>query len=109
VKLEQFGVDVIDVSGGLCGGEPKQLRTVKGYFIPQAYEIKKAVRVPIIGVGGITKAEHADRMVREGKVDLVAVGRALWKDPAWAEKAIETLKSSTRMYATPFDANVTKK
>jgi 2,4-dienoyl-CoA reductase-like NADH-dependent reductase (Old Yellow Enzyme family) len=93
VKLEQFGVDVVDVSGGMCGSEPKQLRSVKGYFVPQAYEIKKAVRVPVIGVGGITEAEYADRLVKEGKVDLVAVGRALWKDPKWAEKAVEALKA----------------
>lgn len=93
VKLEQCGVDVVDVSGGLCGSEPKQLRSVKGYFVPQAYEIKKAVRVPVIGVGGITEVEYADRLVREGKVDLVAVGRALWKDPKWAEKAVKALKA----------------
>ena len=93
VKLEQRGVDVVDVSGGLCGSEPKQLRNVKGYFVPQAYEIKKAVRVPVIGVGGITEAEYADMLVRDGKVDLVAVGRAFWKDPKWAEKAVEALKA----------------
>jgi 2,4-dienoyl-CoA reductase-like NADH-dependent reductase (Old Yellow Enzyme family) len=93
VKLEQYGVDIVDVSGGLCGSEPKQLRNVKGYFVPQAYKIKKAVRTPIIGVGGITEAEYADKLVRDGKVDLVAVGRALWKDPKWAEKAVETLKT----------------
>ena len=40
-KLEQSGVDIIDVSGGMCGSEPKQLRQVKGYFVPQASEIKK--------------------------------------------------------------------
>jgi 2,4-dienoyl-CoA reductase-like NADH-dependent reductase (Old Yellow Enzyme family) len=93
VRLEQYGVDVVDVSGGLCGSEPKQLRSVKGYFVPQAYEIKKAVRTPIIGVGGITDAEYADKLIRDGKVDLVAVGRALWSDPKWAEKAVETLKT----------------
>lgn len=93
VKLEQHGVDVVDVSGGLCGSEPKQLRNVKGYFVPQAYEIKKAVRAPVIGVGGITETEYADKLVRDGKVDLVAVGRALWKDPKWAEKAVEALKA----------------
>jgi 2,4-dienoyl-CoA reductase-like NADH-dependent reductase (Old Yellow Enzyme family) len=92
-RLEHAGVDVIDVSGGLCGSEPKQLRDVKGYFIPQAYEIKKAVEVPVIGVGGVTEAEYADKLIREGKVDLVAVGRALWKDSQWAEKAVETLKA----------------
>jgi NADPH2 dehydrogenase len=96
VKLEQCGVDVIDVSGGLCGSEPKQLRKVKGYFIPQAHEIKKAVKALVIGVGGITDAEYADRLVRDGKVDLVAVGRALWKDPKWAEKAVEMLKEQPR-------------
>ena len=92
VKLEQTGVDVIDVSGGMCGSEPKQLRTLKGYFVPQAYEIKKAIRIPVIGVGGITEANFADKLVHDGKVDLVAVGRALWKDHKWAEKALETLK-----------------
>jgi len=93
MKLEQHGVDIIDVSGGMCGSEPKQLRKVKGYFVPQAYEIKKAVTAPVIGVGGITKAEYADKLIRDGKIDLVAVGRALWKDPQWAEKAAERLKT----------------
>jgi NADPH2 dehydrogenase len=87
LKLEQAGVDIIDVSGGMCGAEPKQLEKVKGYFIPQAHEIKKAVKVPVVGVGGITAATYADNLVKEGTVDLVAVGRALLKDSDWAEKA----------------------
>ena len=90
--MKQSGVDIIDVSGGMCGSEPKQLRQVKGYFVPQASEIKKAVSVPVIGVGGIKEAEYADKLVREGKVDLIAVGRAFWRDYQWAEKALETLK-----------------
>ena len=91
-KLEQAGVDIIDVSGGMCGSEPKQLRQIKGYFVPQATEIKKAVSVPVIGVGGIRDAEFADKLVIEGKVDLVAVGRAFWRDYQWAEKALEKLR-----------------
>lgn len=93
-RLEASGVDILDVSGGMCGSEPKQLRQVKGYFVPQASEIKKAVNIPVIGVGGITEAEYADKLVLEGKVDLVAVGRAFWSDSQWAEKAIETLKNN---------------
>lgn len=95
LALERAGVDVIDVSGGMCGSEPKQLRNIAGYFVPQASGIKKAVKVPVIGVGGICDAEFADRLVSDGKVDLVAVGRALWKDPEWAQKAFETLRSKT--------------
>jgi 2,4-dienoyl-CoA reductase-like NADH-dependent reductase (Old Yellow Enzyme family) len=93
-KLEASGVDIIDVSGGMCGSEPRQLRQIRGYFVPQAEAIKKAVNVPVIGVGGILEAEFADKLVREGKVDLVAVGRAFWSDNQWAENAVETLKNS---------------
>ncbi len=91
LRLEAAGVDILDVSGGMCGSEPKQLRQMKGYFIPQAQKIKKTVKVPVIGVGGIFEAEFADTLVREGMVDLVAVGRALWHDPNWAKKAVEKL------------------
>jgi 2,4-dienoyl-CoA reductase-like NADH-dependent reductase (Old Yellow Enzyme family) len=95
LKLEEKGVDMIDVSGGLCGDEPAQLRGKQGYFIPQAQEIKKMVNIPVIGVGGITDPEYADNLIREEKVDLIAVGRALLQDPDWAVKAIETLKTTS--------------
>jgi len=94
VKLEQAGVDIIDVSGGLCGSGPEQLQDRQGYFIPQAQQVRKVVDVPVIGVGGITEPEFGDRLIREGKVDLVAVGRKLLEDPDWAMKAIETLEKS---------------
>jgi NADPH2 dehydrogenase len=92
-KLEAAGVDILDVSGGMCGSEPKQLRQIKGYFVPQAEAVKHAVKVPVIGVGGITEPEFANKLVIEGRVDLVAVGRALWKDAQWAEKAVTQLNS----------------
>ncbi len=93
LKLQEAGVDVLDVSGGMCGSEPKQLREIKGYFIPQAHQIKKAVSIPVIGVGGITDALFADQLVNDGKVDLVAVGRALWHDSEWAQNAVKLLQS----------------
>ena len=94
VKLEEAGVDIIDVSGGLCGSRPEQLQGRQGYFIPQAQQIKKVVDIPVVGVGGITDPEYADKLICEGRVDLVAVGRGLLKDPDWAMKAIKTLEKS---------------
>lgn len=91
LKLQEAGVDVLDVSGGMCGSEPRQLAQVTGYFIPQAYAVKQAVKVPVIGVGGIKDPEFADRLIVEGKVDLVAVGRALLHDNEWPQKAIQSL------------------
>jgi 2,4-dienoyl-CoA reductase-like NADH-dependent reductase (Old Yellow Enzyme family) len=81
------------VSGGICGSRPDHLQSVKGYFIPQARAIKEAVKIPVVGVGGITEPTYADKLVREGKVDFVAVGRGLYKDPQWAESAVKTLKA----------------
>jgi len=94
VRLEEAGVDIIDVSGGLGGSRPEQLQDRQGYYVPQAQQIKKVVGVPVIGVGGIKEPQYADRIIREGRVDLVAVGRELLKDPDWASKAIETLEKS---------------
>jgi NADPH2 dehydrogenase len=93
-KLEAKGVDILDVSGGMCGSEPKQLRNVTGYFVPQAQRVKEVVGVPVIGVGGIAEPLFADRLVREGQVDLVAVGRALWHDVDWAQKAAQTIQAT---------------
>jgi 2,4-dienoyl-CoA reductase-like NADH-dependent reductase (Old Yellow Enzyme family) len=35
-----------------------------------------------------------DNLIREGRVDLAAVGRILLKAPDWAKKANETLEKS---------------
>lgn len=87
-ELEAAGVDILDVSGGMCGSNPKQYKHAIGYFVPQAAAVKQQVTVPVIGVGGITQPEYANQLVNDGTVDLVAVGRALWKDAEWAEKAV---------------------
>ena len=90
-KLEKADVDIIDVSGGICGSRPEQLQNTQGFFVPQAQQIKKVVNIPVIGVGGITEPEYANKIIQEKRVDLVAVGRALLKDPDWATKAIKNL------------------
>ncbi len=94
VKLEEAGVDIMDVSGGLCGSRPEQLQNRQGYFIHQAKQIKEVIDIPVIGVGGITEPEYANKLIQEGQVDLVAVGRGLLKDSDWAINAIKTLETS---------------
>jgi len=75
----------------LCGAIPAKLQGVQGYFIPEAEKIKKAVNVPVIGVGGIIDPEHANKFIVDRRVDLVAVGRGLLGNPEWAMKAIKKL------------------
>lgn len=58
-----------------------------GVLLRLAEEVKQSVSIPVIGTGGISDPEFAERILREGKVDLVATGRAQLADPRWSERA----------------------
>ena len=95
IALVEAGVDLLDISGGLCGSVmPDWDRISQGYFVPLAAEIRAAVNVPVVGVGGITEPQFANRLIREGKVDLVAIGRAMLSDPDWVAKARKMLSGA---------------
>jgi len=88
--LEQAGVDVFDISGGF-GGDGQRTFTEQGYYVPLAEGIKEVVKASVIGVGMITEPEYADSIVRENKVDLVAVGRHLLSNPEFPRQAAKKL------------------
>ena len=88
VEFEKSGVSIIDVSGGLCGHAGKGSKE-QGYFSELSEEIKKAVSIPVILTGGITEARAAEKLLAEGKADLIGVGRAILYDSDWAKKAVE--------------------
>lgn len=97
IALVEAGVDLLDISGGLCGSVmPGWDGVSQGYFVPMAAEIRAAVKVPVVVAGGITEPEFADCVIREGKADLVAIGRAMLADPDWAAKAREKLLGEAR-------------
>jgi 2,4-dienoyl-CoA reductase-like NADH-dependent reductase (Old Yellow Enzyme family) len=94
-RVENAGVSVVDISGGLgnSGWASPQSRA-QGTFIPMAQRIREVVGVPVIGVGNITDPRFADKVVREGRVDMVAIGRALLADANWSTEAAKILGSS---------------
>lgn len=89
-EFEKAGINILDISGGLFGYSIEGL-TGQGFLSPLTEEIKKVVSIPVILTGGVTKAEAADKLVADGKTDLVGVGRAIYKDSNWAKEAIESL------------------
>ena len=89
--LVDAGVCMLDVSGGLCGSRPKDFSGMPGFFVPLAQSIKQAVDIPVIAVGGISDPVFANSVIVEEKADMVAVGRALLKNPDWAREALEQL------------------
>ncbi|MCA9509648.1 MAG: FAD-dependent oxidoreductase [Myxococcales bacterium] len=54
-------------------------------FVEQAAEVKALVDVPVIAVGRI-EPELGDRLVRDGKADVIAMGRKLLADPSLPNK-----------------------
>ena len=87
--LVEAGADVLDISGGV-GGYGERFKD-EGYFVPLAQGVKQASGATVVGVGNIRDPHYADRVVREGSVDLVAVGRAQLQDAEWAAKAAAAL------------------
>ncbi|MCS7139772.1 MAG: NAD(P)/FAD-dependent oxidoreductase [Candidatus Nezhaarchaeota archaeon] len=77
VALERAGVDCLHVSGSLAI-TPMIIK--RGLLLEGAFRVKSAVKVPVIGVGGIS-ARMAVELIEEDKLDLVALGRALLADP----------------------------
>ncbi|MDI6871928.1 MAG: NADH:flavin oxidoreductase [Bacillota bacterium] len=84
--LAEAGVDLLDLSGGICGSRPEGLNG-QGYFSYLSAAVKQVSPVPVLVTGGITEPRAAEDLLRQGKTDLVGVGRALLKDPDWAVKA----------------------
>lgn len=87
-EFEKAGVDILDISGGLIGYNIPGL-TGEGYFSTLTEAIKKVVCMPVVLTGGITQAQAAERLLAEGKADIIGVGRAILNDSLWAKNAIE--------------------
>lgn len=91
VAFEKAGVDIIDISGGLCGYTINGREKEQGYFSEVSEVVRKAVSIPVILTGGITDINAAEKLLTDKKADLIGVGRAVLKDSKWAEKALKTI------------------
>ncbi len=96
--LANAGAAFIHVSsGGLS--QAQQITNEPGYQLPFAEAIKKAVDVPIIGVGLITDAQLAESVVASGQADLVGIARGMLYDARWPWHAAAEL--GTTIDASP--------
>ncbi|HEX6939027.1 MAG TPA: NADH:flavin oxidoreductase/NADH oxidase [Longimicrobiales bacterium] len=81
-RMKEYGVDLVDCStGGLIPGVRPPVGP--GYQVPFAARVRAEAGVRTAAVGMITEPEQADRIVREGKADLVLLGRELLRQPRW--------------------------
>jgi 2,4-dienoyl-CoA reductase-like NADH-dependent reductase (Old Yellow Enzyme family) len=85
--LEVEGLDGIEVSGGMAeSGKGSvwtgvRIEADEGYFVENAAAVKRAVHIPVSGLGGIRTLAAAERFVAEGRVDLISMSRPFIRDP----------------------------
>jgi 2,4-dienoyl-CoA reductase-like NADH-dependent reductase (Old Yellow Enzyme family)/thioredoxin reductase len=106
--LEAAGVDCFDISQG------DMVRSNEGILIPLYYprgcfmnmtaEVKKATKLPVIGVGRIVDLDMADRFLEEGKADIIFMGRQLTADPETPKKYLEGRPEDIRVCIGCMDA-----
>lgn len=92
--LEKIGVDILHVSSGVP--DPKFKSAVKievpgefplDWVVYMGTEIKKHVKIPVIGVRNIKTEEQASWLIENEMLDFVAIGRAMIARPNWVQHA----------------------
>ena len=82
----QAGVAYICSSSG--GNSPLQkFRTGPGYQVHLAEAVRRGTGIVTRAVGMISDPHLADAIVREGRADVVAIGRGFLADPRWVWRA----------------------
>jgi 2,4-dienoyl-CoA reductase-like NADH-dependent reductase (Old Yellow Enzyme family)/thioredoxin reductase len=88
--LERAGVAALDLSMGMqespgAGFDPPPYP--QGWATYAAEATKAAVRIPVITSHSLRDPEYCERIIAEGKTDLVGLARQLLADPYWPVKA----------------------
>jgi dihydroorotate dehydrogenase (NAD+) catalytic subunit len=91
IDIETRRPKLANITGGLSGP------AIKPIALRMVYQAAQAVKIPIIGVGGIMDGEDAVEFIIAG-AGAVQVGTANFLDPAATIKIIEEIESYCRQY-----------
>jgi 2,4-dienoyl-CoA reductase-like NADH-dependent reductase (Old Yellow Enzyme family) len=91
-RLEQAGVDLVDVSAGIYESavwivQPMEMRPA--CLAPLSRRIRARATVPVSVAGRIGDASVAEAVLEAGDADFVTLGRALHADPDMPRKSLE--------------------
>ncbi len=100
--LEREGVAAIDLSGGTNESPELSRFCIQPPSMPRrcledhARPIKQAVSIPVIVAGRIIDPVDAETVLRNGVADFISLGRALFADPYWPQKALGKMDAPVR-------------
>ena len=87
MSFENSGVDLLDISGGLCRFK-NPLSKEPGWFKELSKIARDASNCPVILTGGVKKIADAEALLEGGYADLIGIGRAMLMDAKWSRKAL---------------------
>ena len=88
-RLEEAGLDVLDVSPSTHNVTPQQKTEPVGPHAGLAEAFRDVVAIPIMAVGGMNDPAAAEQVLARGKVQLVGICRGLIADAEWPHKVKE--------------------
>lgn len=83
IALERAGVDLIEISGGgfdapaMTGVAAGQERAREAYFAEFAELVRTRTNVPLMLTGGLRTRDTMQRLLKDGTVDVVGIGRPM--------------------------------
>lgn len=84
-RMKEQGVDLISCSSG--GVVSADIDTFPGYQVPYAEKIRNEAGIATGAVGLISEPLHAEEILKNGRADLILIGRELLRDPYWPYRA----------------------
>lgn len=93
IKQVEEKIDMVHISSGLdkLMGPTSYIESPSIHphliNVKFAEQVKTAVHIPVVVVGGITMPDEAEKILEEKKADAIAIGRGFIADPEWANKA----------------------
>jgi 2,4-dienoyl-CoA reductase-like NADH-dependent reductase (Old Yellow Enzyme family) len=95
-ELKEIGCDWIDCSsGGLVKNQV--IPVAPGYQVPFAERVRKEANIATVAIGMITEAKQAEKIIAEGKADMVALARGFLWNPRWGWHAALELGATPRI------------
>jgi 2,4-dienoyl-CoA reductase-like NADH-dependent reductase (Old Yellow Enzyme family) len=90
-RLKEEGIDLIDTSLGGNSPDVSGVPYGPGFMVPIAERVKHEVGIAAAASWQITEAQQADAIIRDGRMDLVYLARAMLDDPHWPFHAAKAL------------------
>lgn len=100
-RLRAAGADLIDVSLALNSPDVSGVPWGPGFMVPVARRVREEAAVPVSVGWMIDSPQHADRILRDGSVDLFTSARAILAEPSWPYRAAIELGVETPQDVLP--------